>query len=127
MLLTRPPLKSEEASFFIIPLDLHVLGTPPAFVLSQDQTLHKVFDLLVVVTEVTIDEACASFMFVFRRIRFLPHRSVFKVQCISYENNGREDRIRTCDPLVPNQVLYQAELLPEKCTLRDSNSRPLDS
>ena len=24
----------------------------------------------------------------------------------------REDRIRTCDPLVPNQVLYQAELLP---------------
>lgn len=41
MLLTRPPLKSEEASFFIIPLDLHVLGTPPAFVLSQDQTLHN--------------------------------------------------------------------------------------
>jgi len=39
-----------------------------------------VFDLLVVVTEVTIDEACASFMFVFRRIRFLPHRSVFKVR-----------------------------------------------
>ncbi|RGB21528.1 hypothetical protein C1646_748743 [Rhizophagus diaphanus] len=25
----------------IRPLDLHVLGTPPAFVLSQDQTLHK--------------------------------------------------------------------------------------
>ena len=23
------------------PLDLHVLSTPPAFVLSQDQTLHK--------------------------------------------------------------------------------------
>ncbi len=39
---------------------------------------------------------------------FLPHRSVFKDQKI----NGREDRIRTCDPLVPNQVLYQAELLP---------------
>ena len=48
VLLTRPPLKSEEASFFIIPLDLHVLGTPPAFVLSQDQTLQKVFDLLIV-------------------------------------------------------------------------------
>jgi hypothetical protein len=27
-------------------------------------------------------------------------------------DSGREDRIRTCDPLVPNQVLYQAELLP---------------
>ena len=28
-------------------------------------------------------------------------------------NINREDRIRTCDTLVPNQVLYQAELLPE--------------
>lgn len=27
--------------------------------------------------------------------------------------NGREDRIRTCDLLVPNQALYQAKLLPE--------------
>ena len=42
-LLTRPPLnyklvipkKSENA----VPFDLHVLGTPPAFILSQDQTL----------------------------------------------------------------------------------------
>ena len=24
-----------------LPLDLHVLGTPPAFILSQDQTLQK--------------------------------------------------------------------------------------
>ena len=38
-LLTRPPLKQPEASFQPSPLDLHVLGTPPAFVLSQDQTL----------------------------------------------------------------------------------------
>ena len=36
-LLTRPPLTSEPK--FLRPLDLHVLSTPPAFVLSQDQTL----------------------------------------------------------------------------------------
>ena len=38
-LLTRPPLAShpEVVSSF----DLHVLGTPPAFILSQDQTLKK--------------------------------------------------------------------------------------
>jgi hypothetical protein len=39
VLLTRPPLDWRElppsASF-----DLHVLSTPPAFILSQDQTLH---------------------------------------------------------------------------------------
>ena len=27
--------------------------------------------------------------------------------------NGREDRIRTCDPLVPNQMRYQAAPLPD--------------
>ncbi|CZR03070.1 Hypothetical protein Tpal_2811, partial [Trichococcus palustris] len=41
VLLTRSPLFSRsEASFQKKePFDLHVLGTPPAFVLSQDQTL----------------------------------------------------------------------------------------
>jgi hypothetical protein len=34
VLLTRPPLGPKP------PSDLHVLGAPPAFVLSQDQTLH---------------------------------------------------------------------------------------
>ena len=38
-LLTRPPLEYFGASSSVSPLDLHVLGTPPAFVLSQDQTL----------------------------------------------------------------------------------------
>ena len=45
-LLTRPPLSqiplrriSEESASF----DLHVLGTPPAFILSQDQTLNKLY------------------------------------------------------------------------------------
>ena len=44
-LLTRPPLSFREqaplASF-----DLHVLSTPPAFILSQDQTLIKKFVIL---------------------------------------------------------------------------------
>ena len=42
-LLPRPPLKHNrfhpKTSANVSPLDLHVLGTPPAFVLSQDQTL----------------------------------------------------------------------------------------
>ena len=35
MLLTRPPLTDPKAN----PFDLHVLSLPPAFALSQDQTL----------------------------------------------------------------------------------------
>jgi hypothetical protein len=38
-LLTRSPLRRIATSSF----DLHVLGTPPAFILSQDQTLRKKF------------------------------------------------------------------------------------
>ena len=39
MLLTRSPLIPTPKSGS--PLDLHVLSTPPAFILSQDQTLHQ--------------------------------------------------------------------------------------
>jgi hypothetical protein len=39
-LLTRAPLDEEASS--LTPFDLHVLGTPPAFVLSQDQTLQLI-------------------------------------------------------------------------------------
>ena len=41
-LLTRPPLSQSRIIrriFLTASLDLHVLGTPPAFILSQDQTL----------------------------------------------------------------------------------------
>ena len=38
-LLTRPPLTLPPKEDR--PFDLHVLSTPPAFVLSQDQTLYK--------------------------------------------------------------------------------------
>ena len=38
-LLTRPPLDCIQASSPATSFDLHVLSTPPAFVLSQDQTL----------------------------------------------------------------------------------------
>ena len=41
VLLTRSPLRVLKASFKNPPFDLHVLSTPPAFVLSQNQTLRK--------------------------------------------------------------------------------------
>ena len=40
VLLTRPPLKYLHITNPVFPFDLHVLSTPPAFVLSQDQTLN---------------------------------------------------------------------------------------
>ena len=42
MLLTRSPLSTRASPGFSF--DLHVLGAPPAFVLSQDQTLRRDFD-----------------------------------------------------------------------------------
>ena len=89
---------------------LHVLGTPPAFVLSQDQTL---INILIIVRALTH----------FRRLTIYSckltgyNSFIITLHLVSYsvlKGLNREDRIRTCDPLVPNQVLYQAELLPDK-------------
>ena len=41
VLLTRSPLDSGKQAF-LLSFDLHVLGMPPAFILSQDQTLHLI-------------------------------------------------------------------------------------
>ncbi len=38
-----PVRRSTNDPKAVLALDLHVLGTPPAFVLSQDQTLRKTF------------------------------------------------------------------------------------
>ena len=45
-LLTRPPLTCKSLGFSTGPFDLHVLSTPPAFILSQDQTLMLKFCLI---------------------------------------------------------------------------------
>ena len=46
-LLTRPPLSHHvncpKTLSKVAPFDLHVLSTPPAFILSQDQTLVKIY------------------------------------------------------------------------------------
>ena len=41
MLRTLSPLESTHIAINEFPFDLHVLSTPPAFVLSQNQTLRK--------------------------------------------------------------------------------------
>ena len=38
--LPRKSPECQEHGEALLPHDLHVLGTPPAFILSQDQTLH---------------------------------------------------------------------------------------
>ena len=57
-LLTRPPLSYESLGFIITPFDLHVLSTPPAFILSQDRTLIK---KVVLVPEITTSNFCSEF------------------------------------------------------------------
>ena len=48
VILTRAPLNRPNIATQSVPFDLHVLSTPPAFVLSQNQTLRKknVFPLI---------------------------------------------------------------------------------
>lgn len=45
VLRTRSPLSHPRIATLLFSLDLHVLTTPPAFTLSQNQTLRKIFFL----------------------------------------------------------------------------------
>ena len=51
--------------------DLHVLGTPPAFILSQDQTLHCPF--------LSSDNFMSSWLFLFSYLYWRVYCSVFNV------------------------------------------------
>ena len=42
--------------------------------------------------------------------------------CLNNIYNGRSSRVRTYDPLVPNQMRYQAALLPDSKTAINTNA-----
>ncbi len=57
VLRTRSPLNRTNIAISPVPFDLHVLSTPPAFVLSQNQTLRK--DLTLIKREI-LASVCQS-------------------------------------------------------------------
>ena len=80
MLLTRSPLSPYTSTEFTF--DLHVLGTPPAFILSQDQTLRIIpqqtssnVHLVSTVEPITLASSC--------------HSSVVKVLPVIQTNKNR--------------------------------------
>ena len=60
MLLTRLPLTL--TMLCKNSLDLHVLGTPPALTLSQDQTLHK--NLILIEFALALNNSTLSFQYI---------------------------------------------------------------
>ena len=70
--LTRSPLTYPPVTLQIDSLDLHALATPPAFVLSQDQTLH----LLVRPNHSSLEKPLKSFARKRKIQSDLPHRVV---------------------------------------------------
>ena len=81
MFLTRPPLAPFPLAKKKSSFDLHVLGTPPAFILSQDQTRHPI-----VYTAPSSQRVCLPVLV--RRSRSLP-RSLKRVG---------DSKRRSCDP-----------------------------
>ena len=79
VLRTRSPLNYFCIATKVIPFDLHVLSTPPAFVLSQNQTLRKNLEPASLLTP---DKVC--------RIRQMPDRNSDH----SYLKATRESRIQ---------------------------------
>jgi hypothetical protein len=75
VLLTRAPLSTYPKTGFSF--DLHVLGTPPAFILSQDQTL-RIESLLALYHLASHGQVHRSFLLVLRTLASC-HYAVVKV------------------------------------------------
>jgi hypothetical protein len=67
-----------------LPLDLHVLSTPPAFILSQDQTLQKK-NLFMVSVEHLIIADQTDFKKTIQKTDVDLHYSIFKDQSVISE------------------------------------------
>ena len=86
-LLTRSPLTREPK--LLRPFDLHVLGTPPAFVLSQDQTLHDIWKS---VWLLFIDWYYSLFDVLYNRTS---HVGVHSVHCSVFKGHRCHHRVAT--------------------------------
>ena len=85
VLLTRSPLRIPKYP----PFDLHVLGMPPALILSQDQTLHKIFMFLFFIVPF------CSFLFLIRIVcSFLIY--VYRSSYIVFKDRFALVLFRTC-------------------------------
>ena len=63
---------------------------------------------------VAMDEACLLDPMRTKRIAVIAMPALGRRSRSDYfGKSGRGDKIRTCDPLVPNQMRYQAALLPD--------------
>ena len=101
VLLTRSPLSLSEASFQSASFDLHVLGMPPAFILSQDQTLHLI--------------VCLAHLlrFAFKRL-FFSYPDVLRpsfwidISCLVFKD--RSQLLAVCSVILPSASLLCQQL-----------------
>ena len=105
---------SKKQAFSIPPFDLHVLGMPPAFILSQDQTLHCLypfrlfafalsffFDVFVIYSRF-----CSVFNVLFRLFRRLIYPTLFRAFCQSFFRLFFASAPRLCLPLLSALLIY---------------------
>ena len=62
---THPCAGRQHVLLHLLPLDLHVLGLPLAFILSQDQTLHCTSSLLTILLVISFDGFSSPLRFSF--------------------------------------------------------------
>ena len=117
-LLTRPPLSFPnflpKNSFQKFSLDLHVLGTPPAFVLSQDQTLDYI----------VIFKAFRLFIYSLDRFSALSNTNVF----VKFAKNFFLELTRSIPcAIVVTVLLLQATVTASSLFTFQTSSCPCDS
>ena len=91
-----------EISFKYIPLDLHVLGTPPAFILSQDQTLNKWYlrpERIQAIKSCSEKRVCVSLLFFNICQTYIAELLLFSKNCT-----------RPCPACAPKSQIYDLQI-----------------
>ena len=106
MLRTRSPLAFDPVALHESPFDLHVLTTPPAFILSQDQTLRK-------------ESSEPSDSRTTLRVRLLSHAYSKYLRLIGGPNQSHKVNLKELFPLrerfpLRQPALYPSRLFPSK-------------
>ena len=82
MLRTRAPVATNIA--IVLPLDLHVLSLPLAFILSQDQTLHSKWVLILTVLILKKRKLTSQFRNVIR-LTYLLFVIIYMITCCCFQ------------------------------------------
>ena len=103
----------------LVSFDLHVLSTPPAFVLSQDQTLHKIYEELNQALNYLLKKLPIAMLFIpidvlNKKFSLLKHLALIMLHdylhCLVFKEQSCLALLSKCLPLQATHLSYRIQI-----------------